>query len=937
MRTKVVLFGAFLFLEFLVPGPIFSNIIHIPSDQPTIQAGIDAAVNNDTIMVAPGRYLTNFDFSGKSVLVTSEAGPELTFLEPLSDSLPIAKFNNGENLLAILRGFTLQNTTERAVAVLINSGSPTIENNIFRNHISYPGGRSVIFVGGPCQGRIRNNIFYDNEGAHIVIWVNYNDAVIIENNTIYSGETGIIFFSTSGRVRNNIISGCNVGLYTAAGWTIFEDYNAIWGNNTNYSYVTSNPTDLLVNPLFIDSLGRNFNLQSLSPCINAGYNTAPYWDPDLTRNDIGARYYDLRTPSALNLNLGNENIAHVLNHTLTFYWTFSDSGGTQGQYKIELGTDANWAIAEIWQSGIVLSSDQFAIYSGSLPLEDGITYYYRVSVYNGTRWGNWKEAAFTMNEPPTAAVPLWPISNALVNLNSIVLKTLNASDPNGDLLQYDFEIYSDNGLSNLVASSYGVAEQSTQTNDTIDVLLTFGVTYWWRVRANDSWDIGEWSSPESFIARNPLALRVPSEYPNIQAGIDAAQEHDKILVAAGTYTGAGNRDLSFGGKNVILTSESGAEATIIDCEAGPMNAHWGIYLHNNENNSSVIDGFTIKNAFTDELGAIHLTGASPTIRHCIIAQNDCSGIYLASGARPIIDSCTISFNTIEGISKGFMGTSGPTLTNSVIKGNAMGGMTMSPWPGTQISGCTFINNGQYGIKYEGDPPKLANQGNQSFQTLNNISNCLIVNNTYGIRMSFGWSSDWTIRCTNSFGNDSGNWGYVPAQAGDTLGNISKNPLFCNAGGGDYHLASGSPCLPGNNTCGVLMGAFGAGCDYACGDVNGSGKLNLLDVAYIISYLYRGGPAPVAPDIDDVDNSGSTNLLDVSRIIDLLYRFGPSLPQLISIAREKYIKAAGIICPPSYYSIALLLGVRGASQAPAIAPGFLRRRCQRCGRESITAR
>ena len=73
-----------------------------------------------------------------------------------------------------------------------------------------------------------------------------------------------------------------------------------------------------------------------------------------------------------------------------------------------------------------------------------------------------------------------------------------------------------------------------------------------------------------------------------------------------------------------------------------------------------------------------------------------------------------------------------------------------------------------------------------------------------------------------------------------------------------------------------MGALGIGCDYACGDVNGSGKLNLLDVAYIINYLYRGGPAPVGTGLDDVDNSGSINLLDVSRIIDLLYRKGPVL-------------------------------------------------------------
>jgi N-acetylmuramoyl-L-alanine amidase len=69
--------------------------------------------------------------------------------------------------------------------------------------------------------------------------------------------------------------------------------------------------------------------------------------------------------------------------------------------------------------------------------------------------------------------------------------------------------------------------------------------------------------------------------------------------------------------------------------------------------------------------------------------------------------------------------------------------------------------------------------------------------------------------------------------------------------------------------------IGDACDYICGDADANGKLNLLDVAYIINYLYRGGPAPNPLSRADVDGNGSVNLLDISYITNFLYRQGPA--------------------------------------------------------------
>ncbi|SYZ73515.1 hypothetical protein TRIP_C21633 [Candidatus Zixiibacteriota bacterium] len=61
-----------------------------------------------------------------------------------------------------------------------------------------------------------------------------------------------------------------------------------------------------------------------------------------------------------------------------------------------------------------------------------------------------------------------------------------------------------------------------------------------------------------------------------------------------------------------------------------------------------------------------------------------------------------------------------------------------------------------------------------------------------------------------------------------------------------------------------------------GDADGNGSLNILDVSYLINYLYRYGTPPKYDYfIGDANCSGNVNILDVSYIIKNLYREGPS--------------------------------------------------------------
>ncbi|MEW5925766.1 MAG: dockerin type I domain-containing protein [Candidatus Zixiibacteriota bacterium] len=49
---------------------------------------------------------------------------------------------------------------------------------------------------------------------------------------------------------------------------------------------------------------------------------------------------------------------------------------------------------------------------------------------------------------------------------------------------------------------------------------------------------------------------------------------------------------------------------------------------------------------------------------------------------------------------------------------------------------------------------------------------------------------------------------------------------------------------------------------------------MLDIAFLINYLYRDGLIPIIDGIMDVNNSGATNILDVTYFINYLYKSGP---------------------------------------------------------------
>jgi predicted outer membrane repeat protein len=197
---------------------------------------------------------------------------------------------------------------------------------------------------------------------------------------------------------------------------------------------------------------------------------------------------------------------------------------------------------------------------------------------------------------------------------------------------------------------------------------------------NQSTDANSGNEYAFSTAAESVDLRVPSVYRTIQDAIDAAWIGDTIRVADGTYRGAGNTDLDFGGKALTLCSENGPAACLIDCRGQGS----GFYFHSGEDSHCVVDGFTITNAGkVDTGGGILCVASSPTIRNCIFLANEAdyygAAICNQYGSSPAISQCTFKNNATSPVGIDTRGGaianrfgSNPIVSDCTFTGNSAG-------------------------------------------------------------------------------------------------------------------------------------------------------------------------------------------------------------------------------------------------------------------------
>jgi hypothetical protein len=216
------------------------------------------------------------------------------------------------------------------------------------------------------------------------------------------------------------------------------------------------------------------------------------------------------------------------------------------------------------------------------------------------------------------------------------------------------------------------------------------------------------------------------------------------------------------------------------------------------------------NTATDSGGGLASFNSShPVLRRCLISDNAAldesgGGVYVIMGAVTVED-CSVVGNTADYGGGGlFSGTSATlNVTGTLIAGNTSGSIGGGVYSaiGMTMSRCTVVDNF---TEYYG-------AGIEVFQGPNNhIDNSIIAfnRNAEGV---FSISGNIDIACSDVFGNEGGNYGGSTADMTGPL-NISEDPLFCDAAGGDWYLNADSPVLtPPDPSCGDIMGALGVRC------------------------------------------------------------------------------------------------------------------------------
>ncbi|MGI4791083.1 MAG: choice-of-anchor Q domain-containing protein [Janthinobacterium lividum] len=808
--------AAFLSLFLVVSAN--AATLNVPSSlYPTVQAGVDASSDGDVVLVADGTYIgpgnRDIDFKGKNITVTSQNGPTKTIIDCGGTASTDGSGNHrgfkvgsgGTN--KNIRGFTVINGYEFKPATAtggdfsgggidVSGGNATVQNCIVTNCTASGGGGGI-----SCQ--------VSSTGGGTITLSNCTIFGNTDPNGSSNGGGGVLCFAFAGKI---MLTDCNIygnsaqseggGILDIGGilntslqaGSISLESCAITDNTvpggpgggvSNYadngSAITLTDCKVTGNTAafggggvynFVDTDGGLITLASCTISANA----APSNRGGGVASDI---YGGLITLSNCSL---TRNTAHSGGGVANYSGEDNNGGAiTINNCSLDGNAAANGG------SGV---SNDISNNGGTFTLTNDIVY------------GD-ASSEVSNSDGAVPAISYCDIQGGSLGTGNIDKDPLFVNSATNDL-------HLNPGSPCLGKGTHTGAPALDKDGRTRPAVPSIG-----------AYELA-------------TTIAVSPQYPTIQSAVTVALSGDTVLVPSGTYSGPGNVDYDFSGKDVTVKSMNGPTATIIDCGGYPSSDgsgnHRAFYVHSGET-SAVIDGFTIRNGYTTPIpgvpnsgygGGVCIDGGDASILHCIFTGNTATaggGIALLGTKHYSITITNAIFtqNTAKTGGGVYNADSGGTvtLTSGKISGNTAssgGGIyTVSSGGSDNYIGCAISGNsattgggGFYDETDTGDSTvtitNCSVSGNAS-PLGNDMENEDYVGSTITLLNDIFYSSATNEIFTQSGPAPVASYSDIKGSYGGT-GNIDKDPLFVNATTGDLHLKPGSPCRGAGTSTGA---------------------------------------------------------------------------------------------------------------------------------------
>lgn len=783
------------FFVFLVFSILTANTINIPDDYSTIQAGIDASNDGDTVLVAQGSYVENLILE-KEIILASHAinddlddwmnneniqntkiiGNEPT--DPKKGSCLQISFGNIEPLIL---GFTFQDglgtsmgindcgvyrTEMSGGAILAYQAYPTIMYNHFINN-----GTSQVGGGNAGGAAVANGgaiSHYDT------------DDVEFDEDRNNSGQTTTVDFSDMDAVRSYILENDQNSDETSstrdrpatlvAQFNYFENNSS--GNGENF-YSHGYDGDIDVSGSIFENIDcetntvNEFVLQSIE-------DQADYVQDDISGVCIEDNVFYVSSDNGDDSNLGTDETEPLktIRHALTLMRNNTDEVTT---IHLAPGVYSNDRNGEVFP--IILPDNVHLIGDEAENTE----------LYAGADANN-EAAVMIIKEVDDVKV-------ANLTLTGGYSEGHGCTGGGGLLLCANdmFNLGSENGQS--VVPSYPIIENVI-------------------IEGNHSHNGGGLAI---FRVNGPVLNNVTIRENNATAfGGGVFSYCSTIHMTDVTITENQNEGNGQGG-GIMLAASSGTLDNMNITNNTANGSHGGgIWTNNSGGGDNWADGWTMTNSTISGNsgdwfgGGILFAWSHSTLINCIVSDNTSNwgggGVFgLESGFT--LKETTVSDNASGGGGGGIYvwgpldGISPPVIEDCIVTGNETGsnggGIGLDEEVDAIITGTYVVDNhaAQYfsGINVSG-----------SDVTCNNLT---ISGGTSGGGGVIGISENGHVELTNSivwnngefnFGSSDGtgsiNVTYSDIDGGfDGVGNIDTDPLFTDANGGDYSITQDSPC------------------------------------------------------------------------------------------------------------------------------------------------